>query len=204
MPDLRKKGNELWKAVRNACFVCAMMIVFGISGGCRQVQEDVLYFQEDLFLEETASGEEKETDGPDKEALFVVHNCGAGMVPGVYELEAGSRVIDAVQAAGGFTRDAAEDARNLAEPVLDGNMIRIPTIEEQQKKTASEQEDTRININTADAGKLQTLPGIGESRAAAIIEYRETYGAFSCIEDIMKVAGIKQAAFEKLKEQITV
>lgn len=170
-----------------------------------------------------ASSEETKT--------LVVHICGAVSAPGVYELPAGSRIIDAVEAGGGFLPEADEACCNLAEEIVDGCQIYIMTKTEscadgQTEKKAGIQtspdsdmqttdrnvrsnsatalENGLVNLNTADAAALMTLPGIGESRAKAIISYREQHGAFAQIEDIMKISGIKQAAFSKIKDKITV
>ena len=162
---------------------------------------------------------------------LVVHICGAVSAPGVYELPAGSRIIDAVEAGGGFLPEADEACCNLAEEIVDGCQIYIMTKSEscadgQTEKKAGIQtspygdmqttdrnvrsnsttalDNGLVNLNTADVAALMTLPGIGESRAKAIISYREQHGAFAKIEDIMKISGIKQAAFSKIKDKITV
>lgn len=172
------------------------------------------------------------SDASSEEAkTLVVHICGAVSAPGVYELPAGSRIIDAVEAGGGFLPEADEACCNLAEEIVDGCQIYIMTKSEscadgQAEKKAGIQtspdsdmqttdinvrsnsttalENGLVNLNTADVAALMTLPGIGESRAKAIISYREQQGAFTKIEDIMKISGIKQAAFSKIKDKITV
>ena len=172
------------------------------------------------------------SDASSEEAkTLVVHICGAVSAPGVYELPAGSRIIDAVEAGGGFLPEADEACCNLAEEIVDGCQIYIMTKSEscadgQTEKKAGIQtspdsdmqttdrnvrsnsatalENGLVNLNTADIAALMTLPGIGESRAKAIISYREQHGAFAKIEDIMKISGIKQAAFSKIKDKITV
>ena len=172
------------------------------------------------------------SDASSEEAkTLVVHICGAVSAPGVYELPAGSRIIDAVEAGGGFLPEADEACCNLAEEIVDGCQIYIMTKSEscadgQTEKKAGIQtspdsdmqttdrnvrsnsapalENGLVNLNTADVAALMTLPGIGESRAKAIISYREQHGAFTKIEDIMKISGIKQAAFSKIKDKITV
>ena len=172
------------------------------------------------------------SDASSEEAkTLVVHICGAVSAPGVYELPAGSRIIDAVEAGGGFLPEAEEACCNLAEEIVDGCQIYIMTKAEscadgQTEKKAGIQtspdsdmqttdrnarsnsapalENGLVNLNTADVAALMTLPGIGESRAKAIISYREQHGAFAMIEDIMKISGIKQAAFSKIKDKITV
>ena len=179
-----------------------------------------------------STGRTELSDASSEEAkTLVVHICGAVSAPGVYELPAGSRIIDAVEAGGGFLPEADEACCNLAEEIVDGCQIYIMTKSEscadgQTEKKAGIQtspdsdmqttdrnvrsnsapalENGLVNLNTADIAALMTLPGIGESRAKAIISYREQHGAFAKIEDIMKISGIKQAAFSKIKDKITV
>ena len=179
-----------------------------------------------------STGRTELSDASSEEAkTLVVHICGAVSAPGVYELPAGSRIIDAVEAGGGFLPEADEACCNLAEEIVDGCQIYIMTKSEscadgQAEKKAGIQtspdsdmqttdinvrsnsttalENGLVNLNTADVAALMTLPGIGESRAKAIISYREQQGAFTKIEDIMKISGIKQAAFSKIKDKITV
>ena len=179
-----------------------------------------------------STGRAELSDASSEEAkTLVVHICGAVSAPGVYELPAGSRIIDAVEAGGGFLPEADEACCNLAEEIVDGCQIYIMTKTEscadgQTEKKAGIQtspdsdmqttdrnvrsnsapalENGLVNLNTADVAALMTLPGIGESRAKAIISYREQQGAFTKIEDIMKISGIKQAAFSKIKDKITV
>lgn len=122
------------------------------------------------------------------------------------------RICDAVEAAGGLTKAASREYWNLAEKLSDGQMIYFPTEEEARERKASaeaagatvEESDGRIDINTADATQLVTIPGIGETRAAAILAYREKNGPFAKVEDIMQVSGIKSALFEKMKDYITI
>ena len=147
------------------------------------------------------------------EAECVIHICGAVAVPGVYRLPAGSRVVDAVEAAGGLAEDAAERGVNQAAPISDGMQIVIPTLEEAEQGIFSPDgvmeengsgKDGLVDINTADAAELMTLPGIGQTRADAIVAYRQQNGKFQSIEDIMKVDGIKEGSFAKLKDRICV
>lgn len=146
---------------------------------------------------------------------FVVHVCGEVVNPGIYELPAGSRIYEAVKAAGGFTENAAEESVNLASPIEDGVQIRIYSKDEAETLAAGaapfdgfeasgEGKEPVVNLNTATKEELMTLSGIGESRAEDIIRYREENGGFQNIEDIMKVSGIKDAAFQKIKDRITV
>lgn len=143
--------------------------------------------------------------------MCYVYICGAVGRPGVYALPEGSRIYEVIQEAGGLLDDADVTLVNQAERITDGMMIQIYTVEEAETlvktngATESDQsEDGRIDINTATVAELMTLPGIGSSRANAIIDYRETYGAFSSIEDLMKVPGIKDGIFQQMKEHIKV
>ena len=170
---------------------------------------------------------EKEGSGGSSEqesrSLCYIHVCGAVSRPGVYGLEAGSRIFQAVEAAGGFTEEAAEGYLNMAEPVTDGMKIVVPKKEElsglelygmegdhpagfvqELEESRKAGEAGKVNLNTASKEELMTLTGIGASRAEDIIRYREAYGFFENIEDVMQVNGIKDAAFEKIREKITV
>ena len=149
------------------------------------------------------SASEAGSDGPEEERL-IVHVCGAVRTEGVYELPAGSRICDAIDAAGGFLPAADRDYCNLAQPVEDGQQIRVPTRAEAESLREEEkrQNDSLIDINTASEEELMTLPGIGQARAQAIIACRKENGGFQTIEDIMKVSGIKESAFLKIKDRI--
>ena len=161
--------------------------------------------------------------------MLCVHVCGAVMRPGVYELPAGCRVYEAVREAGGFAENADQNYVNQAQTLRDGVKLVIPTkeevaafsadgdgstralagivdgsaweIETGESGTAS---DGRININTASEAELCNIPGIGATRAAAIAAYRESHGSFQKPEDIMKVSGIKEGLYEKIKDSIRV
>lgn len=170
-------------------------------------------------------GEEQPEVSQEQEMLsdetLYIHVCGAVCRPGVYEMKQGDRVYEAVQKAGGFTEDADEDYVNQAQKLTDGAKLVIPTKEE-SSRLAGEQEiaaglvgeeigeaagtdgDGRININTASESELCQIPGVGATRAAAIISYREKSGSFRKIEDIMNVSGIKEGTFEKIKDSIRV
>lgn len=164
----------------------------------------------ELCVTEALSATEmEEPDGAKEEKTCLVYVCGAVVSPGVYELDDGSRIYEAVELAGGFMEEAAEDALNLAESVTDGQMIRIPTEEEQeavgrQGAEADSAADGKLDLNRADVAALMELPGIGQSKAEAIVGYREEHGPFSQAEDLMKVEGIKEGVFNKIKDRIKV
>lgn len=163
-----------------------------------------------------------------------VHICGAVVNPGVYELEDGSRVFEGIEAAGGLREDACGDYVNQASALKDGERLVIPTLEEIETAkaegnarslwemgaadenaaaaasaensgaSASMDGDGRVNINTATESELGNINGIGQGKAAAIVQYRQENGSFASIEDIMNVSGIKEGTYEKIKDKITV
>ena len=144
------------------------------------------------------------------QSLLTVHVCGEVVSPGVYMISDGSRYIDAIEAAGGFTDAASQISLNLASFVSDGEQIIVPSAAEYESQSAaesvkaSEAEQSLIDINTADATELKKLSGIGDARAAAIISYRERNGPFGSISDIKNVDGVGESLYEKIKDYIKV
>lgn len=133
--------------------------------------------------------------------------CGAVANPGVYRVPEGTRIYEAVELAGGYVEGADISAVNLADKIADGQKVYIPAEGEEPAvnvDTASSGMASKININTASESELTSLPGIGESRAKDIVNYRTKNGFFNSIEDIKNVTGIKEAAFEKIKDYIRV
>ncbi|OGO06305.1 MAG: hypothetical protein A2Y73_05360 [Chloroflexi bacterium RBG_13_56_8] len=146
-----------------------------------------------------------------------VHVAGAVKNPGVYVLSPESRIVQAVEAAGGMTADADERGVNLADLVRDGQQVYVPAQGEaplpsptpyasvqSQAISPTGNTDQQININAASAMELDTLPGIGPVYAQRIIDYRQTQGPFAEPAEIMKVKGIGPTTYEHIKERITV
>ena len=174
------------------------------------------------------NGSEAVSDKEMQQAMIYVDVCGAVANPGVFQLAAGSRVFQAIEAAGGYLPEAALTCVNRAGVLTDGQQLYILTQEEMERQgldpaemsgasdgqmngsagtgqnTGMTAQDNRININTADEAQLTTLTGIGATRAQAIIAYREENGPFAAIEDIMNVQGIKEGTFAKIKDEIVV
>ncbi|MCR5655715.1 MAG: helix-hairpin-helix domain-containing protein [Lachnospiraceae bacterium] len=160
------------------------------------------------------SGETVNSAGGNAQSLqtIYVHVCGAVLSPGVYELPVGARLCDAVESAGGFETGASEDALNLASVLTDGQQVYVPTKAEilagweggAAGVIPGQEDDGLVNINTAEVEELCSLPGIGESRAEAIIAYRQEHGGFGTVEEIMQVTGIKEGMFAKIKDMIRV
>lgn len=136
--------------------------------------------------------------------MISVYVCGAVVSPGVVELPEESRAADALQAAGGFAEDAETSYVNLAAKVTDGEKLYFPSVTEEPCLTAQEKGTELVNINTAGVDVLCTLSGIGEARARDIVAYREENGSFKAKEDIMKVPGIKENAYKKICDSITI
>lgn len=130
-----------------------------------------------------------------------VYVCGCVSAPGVYPLDVGARICDALEAAGGVTEDGRPEALNQAECIVDGQTIYVPSMNEVGNL---EVDDGLVDINQADKATLMTLPGIGESKADLIIQYREEHGNFESVEDLMDIPGIKQGVFDKIKDSIKV
>ena len=177
------------------------------------------------------NGSEAVSDKEMQQAMIYVDVCGAVANPGVFQLAAGSRVFQAIEAAGGYLPEAALTCVNRAGVLTDGQQLYILTQEEMERQgldpaemsgasdgqmngsagtgqntgiAAQAQQDNRININTADETQLTTLTGIGATRAQAIIAYRQENGPFATIEEIMNVQGIKEGTFAKIKDEIVV
>ncbi len=159
--------------------------------------------------EENDSDVRAGTDASKENEEITVFICGAVNNPGVYTFMGGGRIVDAIEAAGGFDSDAAIDSVNQAELMTDSQMIRILTMSEQQEIKALDTEedsanDGLVDINSADSAKLKTLPGIGDAKAAAIIAYRDSNGEFTVKEDLMKIPGIKSGVYDQIKDLIKV
>jgi competence protein ComEA len=143
----------------------------------------------------------------------VVYISGAVSNPNVYELEHDARVIDVVHAAGGLTEDADRDRVNLAAHIQDAQHIHIPRIGETPVASADPAAppsppdataDGPVNINTATAAELETLPGIGPAMAQRILDYRDASGPFATVDDLQNVSGIGPAMLEELRPLVRI
>jgi hypothetical protein len=148
-----------------------------------------------------------------------IHICGAVKNEGVYQVEADARVVDVIRAAGGLTKEAASSGINQAKQLEDGMQVYVPTKkevskagtqipglqkEDLQNSASVNSQNSAININTATKEELMKLKGVGEAKAVLIITYRENNGGFKEITDLMKIKGIKQKFFDKIKDNICV
>jgi competence protein ComEA len=159
---------------------------------------------------DTAPDDAGGSAGVDPAALYV-HVLGAVAQPGLYLVPEGSRVVDAVSAAGGFAPEADRAAVNLARSVTDGEQIVVPVIGAAPPVVAPGAAapgapigDARVNLNTADAAALDTLPRIGPALAERILQWREDNGRFTSVDDLLAVPGIGEKMLESLRDLVTV
>ena len=136
---------------------------------------------------------------------------GAVVNPGVYEVSSSTRLFQVIEMAGGLADNADVDSLNRAEIVYDGQKIIVGTASNSKIRTEVSSEGSqsgitngKVNLNLADSATLQTIPGIGPSKAERIIDYRKTHGRFKKVEDIMNITGIGEKTFESIRDYITV
>lgn len=221
--SLRRKEKIVslrMKILLAAAFAAAVFV----CGGCsRTVSGDEIQIETGDESQDAAGVNENglSEGAPEAEAFIYVHVCGQVKDPGVYSLKEGSRLYEAIEMAGGATEKGVCDVLNLAAVLEDGMRIMVPDKEQaaewtQEGKSLADSPGVtakgtpdqgaagKVNLNRASVQELMTLSGIGQSRAEAIVRYREEIGSFQTIEDVMKVSGIKENAFNKIKDNITV
>jgi len=137
---------------------------------------------------------------------MVVHAAGAVMRPGVYRVADGARVADIIDAAGGPTPDADLDRLNLAAGVRDGEQIYVPQVGEPGAAApgSAAADDGIVDLNTATSVELESLPGIGPATAQAILDWREQYGPFTSVDQLLEVRGIGDAKLAAVRDQVRV
>ena len=197
---------------------CAALFFWNMQSEDEQVEQSEIKWTEESAIENKNEDTEKLVEEPEVSATYKVDVKGAVQKPGVYEFLMGDRVTDVIQKAGGLKNGADSKQVNMAQLVEDEMVIYIPikgeTVEA-SNHTAGEREssgntvsaakgDGTINLNKATSEELQELPGIGPSKATAILQKREELGSFKTIEDLKEVTGIGDKTFEKLRELITV
>ncbi|MDD6191016.1 MAG: ComEA family DNA-binding protein [Firmicutes bacterium] len=203
---LRRIRDEYGGQIKKICFVAVLVIVCLLAFAVKNDGADEAVADEGVNIEE-------ETQEETKGSIYVDIG-GAVKNPMLAELPEGSRVEDAIKAAGGITENADMTGINRAAFAEDGSKIFIPDKIEISDSEVSETQTTagytggsgtgKININTADSGQLQELNGVGPATAQKIIDYRTQNGSFTSIEDIKNVSGIGDKTFEKLRDSITI
>lgn len=152
-----------------------------------------------------AAGTPRSTPAP----VLYVHVLGAVRHPGLYTLSDGSRVVDAIGAAGGMTDDAEQSGVNLARPLGDGEQLVVPHVGDPAPAPAGGSQGggatgAKVNLNTATEAELETLPRVGPAMAAKIIAWRTQNGRFTSVDDLTNITGIGQKTFDALKDLVTV
>ena len=209
---------EILKEKKNYLIVGAIIVLIIIYCIYNNFSTNDELIEEQNILVSSEDSEENVND--EDEEIIVIHVTGAVNTPGIVRLEEGSRIEDAIEAAGGLTEDSDISDINLAYVLEDGVKIRIPTIDDKEngesyiiegsgdniilEENTEASSDTLVNINKADETELDTLPGIGPSLASKIIQYREENGNFKKIEDIKNVTGIGDTKYANLKDFIKV
>ncbi len=194
----------------NICFIFLMfsicLVTFSSCGKTSYLDKS----QDSNSTTETSDKKNTDKDSSSKNTTSktsgkcFVQVSGAVNSPGVYELSGEPRIFHAILMAGGLREDADVSNLNQAEKISDGQKIVIKTRDEAAMEAAVSADDGKVNINTADARTLMTLPGIGESKANSIIKYRESKGSFNSIEDIKNISGIKDGVYNKIADSIKV
>ena len=203
--DEWKEKWESWSLSAKAAVVGGILLILVGVGGLFSKREESV---EGTTVVETTMLVEKTEVSTTQETVIFVDIKGEVKKPGVYQMKAGDRVKDAIDAAGGLTEEADSQKVNLAKRLEDQMVIVVPKVgEEAEEIPAGETrneatKEGKVNINTATVEELKTLKGVGEKKAEAIIEYRKKNGSFQTKEDLMKVRGIGKKLFESFQERI--
>lgn len=195
-PDSARRRIGIGAAVVLVIAALAVTVAIGIVRGALNPVEDVPVEPTSAPVA-TASAD------------LYIHVSGAVATPGLYVLPTGSRVVDAIAAAGGFAADADRDAANLARTLADGEQLLVPREGETPVPAPSgvgsaPSGDAKVNLNTADSALLETLPRIGPALAERIIAWRDDNGGFTSVEDLLAVPGIGDKMLESLHDLVTV
>lgn len=208
-----RKKTETVRKICLVLFLCSSFLCLSSCGNESYFQtkeESALLTEEDNDGEKSSSKDQAVKD----ESAEITTECyvdvsGAVNCPGVYLLRSGSRVFEAIEMAGGLRADADTRDLNQAAVIADGQKLYIYTVGEIAPQTLGQAEemsaaDGKVNINSASREELMTLPGIGESKADAIIAYRQEKGPFSSAEEIKNISGIKEGVYSKIADSIKV
>jgi competence protein ComEA len=195
-----KKYDKRWYGLFFAMLAAGAIMLFRNNEITEKEQAPIL-------VEQNVPQTAQERKGEGEKNTVMVDIKGAVAHPGVYEIRDTARVNDVVALAGGFTKEADETKVNLAAKVHDEMMIYVPARGEANAFASSSlqaDDSNKIYINTASEQEISQLPGIGKTKAQAIIAYREEHGPFQKAEDLLNVTGIGEKTLEKIKEYIVV
>ena len=199
-----KKDYKTIGTITIGVIIFLFFIISYFSGGSSELNKN----NESIFVEENESMEVI-TKKEEKESIKIVVDIkGEIKNPNIYWLEEGCIIEDLINIAGGITEEGDLSKINRAQKLNDHEVVIIPNINDKESEIeniiSSSNDKNKVNINTASINELDTLSGIGPSKAEAIIKYREENGTFKSIEEIKNVTGIGEALFEKFKENITI
>lgn len=203
---------KIWFEKYKTLFIGIFVVVLAFFLFIIQPRNNQTYTEGSLLMTEI-DGDKQLEDIPFKDEAIIEHVFvdlkGAVRNPGIYEAKEGERVFDIVERSGGLLEIADENQVNFAEGIVDEMVIYIPQIGEETDSTfttnaSQTTKNEKVNLNKADSAQLETLPGIGPAKAAAIIEYRETNGPFKETAELQKVSGFGMKTFERLEELISV
>ena len=204
------KINNFLKGVLLGTLIVVLLCSCGKGTASYLTESQTSEDNDEMKVSEETEDSQKQENSEVK--MLYIYVCGCVNKPGVYTLPEGSRVFDLFTLAGGLTEDAAMDYWNQARLLTDGEMIYVPSKDEAKNHTQDGEssnkmendKSNKVNINTAKKEELMTLPGIGETKALAIIAYRQENGPFSSVEELKEVEGIKEAVFSKVKDLIEI
>lgn len=216
-PTWREKLEELAGGRRHlstVAIVVAVVVIASLLLWSRGAPAQVAPPAEEGVTASPVPSGEVATGAASPAAVIYVHVAGAVRRPGLYELPAGSRVADAIASANGPRRNADLDAVNLAEPLVDGTKVDLPRRGEPPQTAPSGPValpsaagggagQATVDLNTADQTTLETVPGIGPVKAAAILQHRDQIGTFSSFEELLEVTGIGPATLETIRPYIS-
>ncbi|WP_245830908.1 helix-hairpin-helix domain-containing protein [Sediminibacillus massiliensis] len=189
------------------CIVGSIGVFWIFSNGFNNSRPEEQPKEQQILEMNSRIEEDKEDTGETEAVKWIVDIKGEVRKPGVYEADADNRVGDLIEMAGGFTEDADEDFVNLAVKIHDEMMIHVPKKGDEDKlitEWSKEESESPLRINLASEEELTALSGIGPSKAAAIITYREENGPFNEVKDLLNVTGIGEKTLEKIEEEILV
>ena len=197
--DTSRKSLRVKATVGGAVILGLVIIVIAIATSALPKTT-----QTDLPQDLTASSASNNPDFVSSSFSMMVHVVGEVNAPGMYELEADSRVIDAVMAAGGLTANAAECAVNLARTINDGEQLTIPDLSQGcSPSRGGSVTESPLSLNSATAEQFDSIPGIGPTLADRIIQYRDAQGGFASVDQLNDVAGIGDKLFAGIKDLVT-
>ena len=224
LPDLRsinKTMNRYGKLIRTAIAIIVLLVavfLFGVKGENDASNREIFITQDDTVeIFETIETVQDSTKSTIEEAKTITCDIsGEVKSPGVYTLDAGSRLNDLITMAGGLTEEANIDVINRAAELTDGIKIFIPNINDNQYSSSvmtesynmtvannkSGPDNGKISINNASLEELQKIPGVGPVTAQKIVEYRENAGGFSSIDELLNISGIGEKTYKKIQDYV--